>query len=191
MHQREDRRGRANAQRQRQDRGDGERRSHSQASQRMARILHQRFHKRESSLVPIAFLDGFHRCRTSAAPAAALRRATGRREDSRQFDSAQMYLRFPPASALRPACDVAQRSQPPEESPQRSHFRSSAFTAKNRPMIAAVCSQLRVSACNCLRPCRVSAGRSAPCGCSRRRPIRRRSTLPAPASAAPDTASPG
>ena len=54
MHQSENRRGRANAQRQRQDRGDGERRGHSQAPQRVARILHQRFQKRQPSLVPIA-----------------------------------------------------------------------------------------------------------------------------------------
>ena len=50
----------------------------------------------------------------------------------------------------------APRRQPPEEPPDRLHSRSCAFTAKNRPMIADVCSQLRVSACSCFRPCRVS-----------------------------------
>jgi hypothetical protein len=36
--------------------------------------------------------------------------------------------------------------QPLVEAPEKSHFRSSALAAKNRAMMAAVCSQSRVSA---------------------------------------------
>ena len=50
----------------------------------------------------------------------------------------------------------SQGTQPFEESSKPPHFRSSAYTAKKRPMIAAVCSQPWVSARNCLRPSRVS-----------------------------------
>src|SRR5438477_13019491 len=57
--------------------------------------------------------------------------------------------------ALFVLLDSSPGAQPFEESPECSHFRSSAFRTKNRPMMAAVCSQPRNSACNCLRPPRV------------------------------------
>jgi len=46
--------------------------------------------------------------------------------------------------------------QPDEEPPQRLHDKSFALASKNRPMIAALCSQSCVSTCNCLRPSRLS-----------------------------------
>jgi hypothetical protein len=39
-----------------------------------------------------------------------------------------------------------------EKALQGLHDRSSPLTSKNRAMMAAVCSQSRVSVCNCLRP---------------------------------------
>src|SRR5579863_5797822 len=42
-----------------------------------------------------------------------------------------------------------------EKASQESHVRSSALILKKRAMIAAVCSQSRVSVCNCLRPAAV------------------------------------
>src|SRR6267143_1151132 len=56
MHQSKNRSGRANAQRQGQHRGDRERRGLSQAPQGVARILCQRFQKRQSFLSPIVLL---------------------------------------------------------------------------------------------------------------------------------------
>ena len=48
------------------------------------------------------------------------------------------------------------RRQTNQEPPDPLHCRSSAFTAKNRSISAAVCSQSRVSARSCLRPTLVS-----------------------------------
>jgi hypothetical protein len=42
-----------------------------------------------------------------------------------------------------------------EKAAQELHARSAALTSKKRAMIAAVCSQSRVSDCNCLRPAAV------------------------------------
>ena len=52
--------GRADPQRERQDRCDRKRRGHSQSPQRIARVLNQSFYRRQSFLLPVAFLDGFH-----------------------------------------------------------------------------------------------------------------------------------
>ena len=71
---------RADAQRQRQDDGSRERGSPSQAAKRMARIAHERFQERESSLVAIALLDGFHAAELQQRLPAGFDRATGQRE---------------------------------------------------------------------------------------------------------------
>ena len=45
--------------------------------------------------------------------------------------------------------------QPYEETSQKFHAKSSPLTLKKRAMMAAVCSQSRVSVCSCLRPAAV------------------------------------
>ena len=59
---------------------------------------------------------------------------------------AQALVGAPPGGEVREAN---------EEASQESHGRSSALTLKKRAMMAAVCSQSRVSACSCLRPAAV------------------------------------
>ena len=58
----------------------------------------------------------------------------------------QALVGTPPGGEIRQAY---------EEASQEFHVRSSALTLKKRAMIAAVCSQSRVSACSCLRPAAV------------------------------------
>src|SRR5580692_2090717 len=50
----------SNSECERQDRRDRERGSHPQPAQCVARVEYQRFHKRQSSLIPIVFLRCFH-----------------------------------------------------------------------------------------------------------------------------------
>jgi hypothetical protein len=145
---------RANPKGQRQDDGERKPGSPSQPSRRVTQVLHQRFYERETSLVSVAVFHDFH--------VAELQQRLTPGFDGRQagatvlgglhgdvffdFGSQEVFVprgRHPP-------------SQPVEEPPHRFHFRSCAFTEKNRSIIAAVCSQLWVSACSCLRPCRVS-----------------------------------
>src|SRR5439155_12738037 len=65
-----------------------------------------------------------------------------------------MFLNFLFQSlVVAPPCHHVSKSF--VEPPQVPHDKSSAFNSKNRPMIPAVCSQSRSSACNCLRPSRV------------------------------------
>jgi hypothetical protein len=45
--------------------------------------------------------------------------------------------------------------QPDEETSQEFHAKSSTLTLKKRAMMAAVCSQSRISVCSCLRPAAV------------------------------------
>ena len=106
------------------------------------------------SLVAIDFLDGFH--------VAKLQQRLPPRFDGRQATSkvlcrlhGDVFVDFRPQEFFVPR-GRCPRHQPAEETPQRLHFRSWAFAAKNRSMIAVVCSQLLASACSCLRPCRVS-----------------------------------
>ena len=150
----EDRGVRADAKRQRQDDGSGKRGSLSQAAYRVARIAEECFRKRESSLIAIDLLDGFH--------VAKLQQRLPTGFDGRQAGSkilgrlhGDVFVDFGPQDVFVPG-RRRPRGQPLEKPPQCLHFRSRAFTAKNRSMIAVVCSQLRASACNCLRPCRVS-----------------------------------
>src|SRR5947207_905867 len=153
MHQSKNRRSRANAKRQYQDRGNRERRRLSQTSQRIARVLDQCFQKWQSFLGPIVFPDGFHstELQYSLTP-----RFCGRQPGANIFGSleSEMFFDFR-LQAIFVVLNLRPEDQPVEESPQDPHWKSSAFAAKNRPMMAAVCSQPRVSACNCLRPSRV------------------------------------
>src|SRR5579862_3624007 len=120
----------------------------------MPHIAQERFHERESSLVAIAILDGFH--------VAELEQSLTPGFDGRQPGSqilgglhGDVFFDFGSQDFFVLTCG-SPGDQSFEKSPQYLHFKSSAFTAKNRSMIEAVCSQLRASACKCLRPCRVS-----------------------------------
>ena len=68
----------------------------------------------------------------------------------RRLQREMLFHLFPqPLVVASPRGEIRQTSQKP---PQKSHDKSPAFTSKKREMMAAVCSQSRVSAWSCLRP---------------------------------------
>src|SRR5262245_57529263 len=120
----------------------------------MARIRDERFEKRESSLVSIDLLDGFLVAEfQQRQPSSFDRRQAGSNVLGGLHRDVLVDFRLQELFVPRRR---GPRREPPEQPPQRLHFRSSIFTAKNRSMMAVVCSQLRASACSCLRPCLVS-----------------------------------
>src|ERR1700733_12510446 len=120
----------------------------------MARVMEERLEQRQPSLFSIGFLRCFHRTELQHGLAT---RFDGLETVAQILGSlqCQMFFNFCAQSLFVP---LRRRpgTQALEESSHSPHLTSSAFTAKNRPIMAAVCSQPRVSACNCLRPARVS-----------------------------------
>ena len=131
----------------------GERRGLSQAAQGVTGILYQSFQKREPSLISIAFLDRFHGSELQRGLTARL---CGRQTGAKILGGlhGEMFFNFGP-QAVFILLASGPGSQAVEEAAQGSHWRSSAFATKKRPMMAAVCSQSLASARSCLRPSRV------------------------------------
>ena len=139
MDQREDRRSGANPQCQRQDGGDGERRREAEVPESITRILQGAADGREAPLLPVAFLHRFDGAKLQGRlpPCLDWREAGAYVVGRLQRDMLVNLLAQPRLVTAR----GGPSGEAPEASPQRSHCRSSAFTAKNRPIIAAVCSQ--------------------------------------------------
>ena len=160
MREGEDRRGRADAERECRDCGNGECRSHGQAPERQPQVLNQRLHKGQPSLVAVSFFDCFDASKLQHSLAACLGRRQAGAKIRRGFQR-KMLLDFG-AQPFFVLAGCGQGREPAEETSQmpfigRSpHNRSSGFTEKKRAMMAAFCSQSRVSAASCLRPPRVS-----------------------------------
>ena len=152
--EREDRRCRADAEREDQHRRDRERRRQSQATQRVTSVLDEGVERRQPSFLAPAFSGRVDRAKLQDRLPPRLHR---RQPGALVFGGLQrqVILDFR-GQALVGILPGHPGAEPPEEALHGSHRRSSAFTAKNRPMIAAVCSQPTVSARSCLRPSRVS-----------------------------------
>ena len=144
----------ANGQRQRHDGNRGEAGRLAQHAQPEADVLREILDHQQSSLGSIVLFRRLHTPELQHGLAPCLiRRQTGAHVVGRL--QSEMFLDLFPQSFL--TCPPCRRvDQAGEEPSQGPHDRSSALASKNRPMIAAVCSQSRVSACNCLRPSRVS-----------------------------------
>src|SRR5262245_18440388 len=109
----------------------------------MSHIAQERFHKRESSLIAIDFLGGLHVPKLQESLPSGFDGRHSRPKVVCRLPG-NVIVDFCPQDFLvargrRPG------GQPPEEPSEGPHFRSSTFAAKNRSMIAAVCSQLRDS----------------------------------------------
>ena len=149
----EDRRRGADAQGHGQNRGSGEARRPGKHAQGVAHILQQDLNKWQTLLIVKRFPDCLHRAKFQHGLTARLR---GRHA------CAEILLRLP-RQMLRhlftqPLIDWASHDeirQTRQKPPQESHEKSSAFTSKNRAMIAAICSQSRVSVSSSFRPDRV------------------------------------
>src|SRR4051794_30497204 len=139
MDEREDGRGRADAEHEGEDGGGGEYRSFAEAAYGLAHILHQRFDKGQSALFTVGLFHGFHcsefqDCLTPGFGWGETVSNVVRRQEAEVFFDLSSQAFF-----------VLSRGGPGEQAAaptaEGSHFRSSAFTAKKRLMMAAVCSQ--------------------------------------------------
>src|ERR1044072_5749485 len=101
----------------------------------MPHILKQRIEERESAFVPVSVLDRLYGTELQHGLTSGF---SVRQTGSLMFFSLErkMFFDLRPPSLFVP---LRRRpgTEPPEESPECSHFRSSAFSAKNRPTMAA------------------------------------------------------
>ncbi len=146
----EDRRRGADAQGHGQNRGSGEAGRPGKHAQGVARVLQQILHQRQPLFRVIVFAYRLHRAKLQHRLAARLSGRHACAEILLRLPRQMLLHLFPQPLVVPPAGGKV--LQPRQKPPQESHDKSSAFTAKNRAMIAAVCSQSRVSACSCFRP---------------------------------------
>src|SRR5262249_10388353 len=144
----------AYGQSQRQNRRQGKSGRLAQQAQTEANILQQSLNPWQSSLGPVVLFDRLYGAELQDGLASRL---NWRESGAKIFLGLQrnvLFNFFFDSRVVRPA--RPQIGYASEKTLQRIHDRSSALAAKNRSMIAAVWFQSRVSACNCLRPARVS-----------------------------------
>src|SRR6185437_6759015 len=111
------------------------------------------FKKRQPPLITIGFLHGLSEAEFEPRlPSRFCRRHSSTNIFLRLQQDVLFNLRIQPIVS---AMSGEHAPEPDEELPQTFHGRSSAFSAKKRAMISAVCSQSRVSSWSCFRPARV------------------------------------
>ena len=126
----------------------------AQLPQRVAHVLQEIVDERQPLLVVVVFPDRLYGAKLQHCLTASLgRRHAGAKILGREQSEMLLHLRPQPFIAVTPSGKVCRTGQGP---PQESHGKSSAFTSKNRAMIAAVCSHSRVSDVSSLLPARVS-----------------------------------
>ena len=139
----------------------GEARRPGKHAQRVARVLQKILHQRQPLFRVIVFPYGLHRAKLQHRLAARLGGRHACAEILLRLPRQMLLHLFPqPLVVLPPGGEVLETRQKP---PQESHDKSSALTSKNRAMIAAVCSQSRVSVSQLLssRPCQAIETRPA------------------------------
>ena len=152
--QAENRRGRADPQGHRQNRDSRKPRRLGQHAYREARVLQQVFKKRQPLLCVVILSHCPHPSELHHRLPPCLFRIHPRAQILLRLQGDMLLHLLPqPFVVSPPGGKVLEPRQKPS---QKSHGKSSAFTSKNRPMIAAVCSQSCVSTCSCLRPSFVS-----------------------------------
>ena len=122
----------------------------------MPRVLDELLEQGQTLLVAVALFDRLDRAELEDGLAARLIRRQARPDVVGGLHCEvrlELLLQPPIVPASTPGCGAR---QPAQESAHGLHRRSSAFTSKNRPITAMVCSQFLVSACSCLRPAAVS-----------------------------------
>ncbi len=146
----EDGRGGADAQGHGQNRGSGKARRPGKHAQGVARVLEQILHQRQPLFRVIVFPYGLHRAKLQHRLTARFRWCNSGAKIFLRLPSQMLLHLFPqPLIISPPGGKVLEPCQKPS---QGSHVKSSAFTSKNRAMIAAVCSQSRVSVSSSFRP---------------------------------------